>query len=360
MPKKESLKRQAHEREFSLDLLRCFAIFPVLLMHVAFCVPGLPPALARVFYEGWVGVDLFFVLSGYLIGSQLHGKKHGGAPGGEIGAFWRRRWTRTLPLYFVVLFVYVVVKPLLFHAPFMGEPWRFVFFVQNFHPISDFAQSWSLCIEEQFYLFIPILFFALLRTRLSPWLWAGFWLLSPLLRFLQWRELGLPFWNGGQMPVPDFDLRFRFHTLAHLDGLAAGVFLSSTRDHWRAWPRLRKRVLAFVGAILVVGGVAWCSYAPADLRAVFLFSILSLGFASLLIGLHGLEASSILIRLPVEKIALWSYGAYLWNQLVVRLLVRFPVEAHWLLGALLFLLLTHLISFATYHFVEKPGLRLRG
>jgi peptidoglycan/LPS O-acetylase OafA/YrhL len=349
-----------HKREFGLDLLRCLAILSVLGMHSAYCAGGIPPAFARILHEGWVGVDLFFVLSGYLIGTRIaSGASRETTLWARLRGFWERRWTRTLPLYFLVLFVYLVAKPWLFHAPFHGEPWRFFLFVQNFFLIFDFAQSWSLCIEEQFYLLFPLLYFVLLRSRHSPWPWAAFWALSPLLRWVQLQRLGLPLWQDSQMAIPDFDLRFRFHTLAHLDGLAAGVFLSATRHRWQAWPSPRKRVLGILGLLLAAIATWWCSYAPGDFRAVLLFSALSLGFALMLVGTHGLETSSPVLGAAIEKIALWSYGAYLWNQLIVRLLVRYPPALHWLAGIILFFALTQVVAFATYHLVEKPGLRLR-
>lgn len=113
----------AHAREVGLDVLRAMAITAVLAFHSLDCVPCTPSAAAKFFRHGWLGVDLFFVLSGFLISRQVFRERAHRDVGAALKVFWTRRWFRTLPLYFLILFVNSVVKPALFHAPFRGDVW---------------------------------------------------------------------------------------------------------------------------------------------------------------------------------------------------------------------------------------------
>jgi peptidoglycan/LPS O-acetylase OafA/YrhL len=105
---------------------------------------------------GWTGVDLFFVLSGYLIANQIFA---GLARGATLspGSFYARRALRTLPVFWLVLALYF-----LFPAVMGGNTppplWRFLTFTQNIglRPGTAFSHAWSLCIEEQFYLILPL------------------------------------------------------------------------------------------------------------------------------------------------------------------------------------------------------------
>src|ERR1700686_5502086 len=93
-----------------LDGLRAAAIVSVLCLHAAIVVTRMPLIFRVPCLYGWAGVDLFFVLSGYLIGGQAF-KAGGCMDGGGIVRFWLRRWFRTLPLYYFILFVNVIILP---------------------------------------------------------------------------------------------------------------------------------------------------------------------------------------------------------------------------------------------------------
>src|SRR5438445_9764005 len=151
-------------RQPGLDLLRALAIIVVVIYHAAlfgFKLPG------RVDRFGWIGVDLFFVLSGYLIGGQLL------APLAreksiKLGSFFARRVLRIMPAYFVILAVYFLL-PSWREYPEMSQPlWKFLLSVQNIalHGGTAFSHAWSLALDVQFYLVIPLLFLVLyLRPR---------------------------------------------------------------------------------------------------------------------------------------------------------------------------------------------------
>src|SRR5205814_2920612 len=145
------------ERQPGLDLLRALAIIVVVIYHAG--IMGFPlPGQAHRF--GWIGVDLFFVLSGYLIGGQLvaplaHGQNI------KLGRFFARRALRILPAYLVVLAIYLFL-PSWREYPEMFPPWKFLLSVQNLglRGGTAFSHAWSLAVEDQFYLTLPFVLLA--------------------------------------------------------------------------------------------------------------------------------------------------------------------------------------------------------
>ncbi len=133
----------------SLDLLRSWAIASVVLAHACLAY-GVGPALAPL-QLGGTGVDLFFLLSGWLLGSQLMRElKHTGSI--RLTRFWSRRWMRTLPAYYAVLLLTFGQQVLKGNYDL---DWSFLWFGQNyFSALPYFTVSWSLCVEEHFYLAI--------------------------------------------------------------------------------------------------------------------------------------------------------------------------------------------------------------
>ncbi len=152
----------ARERQPGLDLLRAAAVLLVICYHAGNFGFSLPYEGQRF---GWIGVDLFFVLSGYLIGGQLLAPLARGERL-DVPRFFRRRALRILPAYFVVLAVYVLL-PSRREWPEMPPLWKFLCFVQNIglHGGTAFSHAWSLCVEGQFYLALPFLLVWLVRRR---------------------------------------------------------------------------------------------------------------------------------------------------------------------------------------------------
>ncbi len=150
------------QRNISLDLLRSIAILMVFIGHTVLSY-GAPEILAPLQFGG-TGVDLFFVLSGWLIGYQLFNElhRHGNI---DVKRFWIRRWMRTLPAYYAVL-IFTIGQQLVTKNDF-EIPFDYFVFLQNYNqPFSIFSVSWSLCVEEQFYLVIaPLIVFLAKLTR---------------------------------------------------------------------------------------------------------------------------------------------------------------------------------------------------
>ncbi|MEY2499997.1 MAG: hypothetical protein QOI07_331, partial [Verrucomicrobiota bacterium] len=146
-------------RVFGLDLLRAAAIMMVVCAH-GFVVlyPHFGEPLGFFGHGGFYGVELFFVLSGFLIGQILIRAACDLGRAGAVASFYVRRWFRTLPLFFLFLIVNVVFERLFrAHAVGLGEGLSHGFFLRNltrFH-MTFFPESWSLAIEEWFYLLFP-------------------------------------------------------------------------------------------------------------------------------------------------------------------------------------------------------------
>ena len=146
---------KTENRILGLDLLRFVAIVLVVMGHSRWIVEATFPNPLKVLLHGSgiLGVELFFVLSGYLIGGILlkqFQKNNFSLSFEAIKTFWIRRWLRTLPNYYLILLVYFIV----FYMQKPDAMWRYLFFLQNIwnHPPYFFEESWSLCIEEISYL----------------------------------------------------------------------------------------------------------------------------------------------------------------------------------------------------------------
>ena len=157
-------------RIHGLDTLRALAVTLVVLHHYVLFVSD-APTFGWVGEIGWAGVDLFFALSGYLIGNQIFaGLRH---PNGfSLRHFYARRLLRTLPNFWAVLALYALWPAFRGDAPLLPL-WLYLTFTQNIHlePGTAFSHAWSLCIEEQFYMLLPAL--ALLAAVIrAPLRWA--------------------------------------------------------------------------------------------------------------------------------------------------------------------------------------------
>ena len=161
----------SHERIFGLDVMRAAAITLVVLAHSSSLLSstnGTSPWFPRI-----DGVDLFFVLSGFLVGGMLLRDPLRGTPGRlrHLLDFWQRRWLRTLPNYFVFLAINILlvrwaVAPGLISQTTLA----YAVFMQNFHVPLDlfFWESWSLAVEEWFYLLFPLLLAGLVALARLP------------------------------------------------------------------------------------------------------------------------------------------------------------------------------------------------
>ena len=151
----DSARVPAASRLPGLDLLRALAIAWVMIYHASNfdLVSDQPWYIAN----GWMGVDLFFALSGFLIAGQLL-RPYSKSQTPDYPRFFARRFLRTLPAYLVVVALYFLF-PVLWERPQIMPLWRYLTFSLNIGASpsgATFSHAWSLCVEEQFYLLLPI------------------------------------------------------------------------------------------------------------------------------------------------------------------------------------------------------------
>lgn len=208
-----------------LDTFRAVAILWVVLLHLSsgkFLPPGTPGFLRQVAVHGDAGVDLFFILSGYLISSIILNEvsQTGGL---RVRRFWQRRWFRTLPAYYAVLAILLLGDYLILRRPW-DKPWAYVVFLQTYLLPENglrFGWSWSLCVEEMFYLCLPILVALTIRvTGKKPLL---------VLRTISLVAWGLSFVSRIFLDTgtPTGHPPGYFLPHCRLDGLAMGVIIST-------------------------------------------------------------------------------------------------------------------------------------
>jgi peptidoglycan/LPS O-acetylase OafA/YrhL len=350
-------------RLHGLDLLRAAAIMLVLMTHYSGFVSG-QATFGVVGKVGWAGVDLFFVLSGYLIGNQLLAP----AARGEalsLKAFFVRRLLRTLPNYYVVLAVYWLFPGPPLGGSTMAAPWRFLTFTQNVGLAygQTFTHSWSLCIEEQFYLLLPLVVLALARigfpVRLAWGLLAGAIAAGMATRAAAFALHG----------HDAFMAEVYYSSVCRADELLPGVAIALLRNfHPHAFARLLRHANALCAAGLAMSaGVLTCIHLdwPTTLvTSTFGFSLAALSFG--LLSLSALAPHCILNRLDIPgapQLALWSYAVYLVHKPVFMALrpqlERLHADANAPVTVVAVMAAGIAGGWVLYRCVEVPFMRLR-
>jgi len=345
-----------------LDTLRALAIALVLMSHYnGFAAQG--SVFGIIGEVGWAGVDLFFVLSGYLIGNQLLAP----AARGEslsLKTFFARRLLRTLPNYYVVLAVYLLLPHSVIWGKTMAPAWRYLTFTQNFglRYGETFTHSWSLCIEEQFYLVLPLAVLVLVGTRRSPrLLWCA--LVASIAACIATR--GVNFMHGQEA----FSAPAYYSTWCRADELLPGVAIAMLKNfHPALFGRILQRgnALLALGAAMAGAVLYGVRYDAPNLflTSTFGFSLVAMSFA--LLTCAALSPSSLLNRVRVPgaaSLALWSYAVYLVHKPVFMALrpelVRRGIDAQAPLTIVAVMGLGVFGGWLLYRLVETPFMRLR-
>ena len=357
-----------HARLPALDGLRGFAALAVVLLHMTMqVVPHTLPAMAirNMFSLGGTGVDLFFVLSGFLITGLLVSAK---GSSNYFRVFYARRMLRILPLYYAAL-IFLFGVPMLvtlphgFHIPFRDQLW-FWFYIQNYHWKGGILAGWtghlwSLAIEEQFYLVWPLVILLASRKQAIA-VCVGLVAVSVLYRAY----------------AQNFDPRLDTYyvTQARLDGLAVGSAIALIVAD-RGWLARLRRYAPAVGSVAVVvfivsrikfhvtGPVLW----PLGYLSVAVF------YGCVLVVALCATPSS-LARI-VRSRFLRFYGRYSYALYVIHLPVmsvlghvgiypdRLSVGGSDLLGELLYILIVTpivtLLAWLSWHLLEKHFLKLK-
>ena len=362
------------QRIIGLDLIRAVAILLVMISHstILLAPESDSTSIAIVQFFGAVGVDLFFVLSGYLIGGILLMQLENDQTNfRHLLHFWRRRWFRTLPNYFLILLVNSILFFTLFDEsiPNLGA---YPLFLQNFaspHP-NFFTEAWSLSIEEYSYIFGPFLLYVLLfffgksqRKKL--------FLLSSLVMILA----GLAF-------------RFHFHfetitedngqwsqsvrkvVIYRLDAIYYGFLAVYVSYYFRGFWKKIGTIASVLGSSIFLGMHAVMfifELLPTTTPLFYNVWYLPLLGMSLLLFFPKASTMSIPRRFAtiVTKISLWSYALYLVNFSIVLLSIQQLIDVQKLDFTLktvtlgLYWLISFILAYLLYRFYERPTTDLR-
>ena len=338
----------------ALDGIRAVAISLVLWQHagILFRASGIDSSSAfwRASQAGWWGVDLFFVLSGFLITRIL-------LKGSPLLAFWRRRAARTLPL----LYVYLAVAA----AYGLGgafavdqQPWlNYLTHTANLHVAGNgyglpvFGILWSLAVEEQFYLAWPFV------TRWArcgiAWVCGALILLAPLTRWVVYNQS---------------DRYAAFHVLpfCRADVLAMGCLLAvlfANPTRWSIVVRFARAAL--VPALAVLGAVTYAALGPWPIARFELlwvvvgYSLVGLS-CSVIVAVAAASgtASLILLGNPLARfVGRISYGMYLWHSLLAVVIAGLPIRCGASPRIALWVAVVLATSALSFYGIERPWLR---
>lgn len=302
-------------RVHGLDTLRALAVSLVVLHHYVLFVSG-RATFGWVGELGWAGVDLFFALSGYLIGNQIFAAM-GSGEAFSLRHFYARRFLRTLPNFLVVLALYFLWPTFRGDAPLLPL-WKYITFTQNIalEPGTAFSHAWSLSIEEQFYMLLPALALAgaaLGNSRRAAWIAIALAFGAGMLcRADAW----LDHVQGHANWMRSYYKYIYYSSFCRFDELLAGVALALLKNQQPAlWQRLSRHGNAFLAGGVAVTLLACALFLHDHFGfavTVFGYPLLALGIAMLIFA--GAAEGSFLreTRVPgAGSLALWSYAIYL-------------------------------------------------
>lgn len=348
-------------RHLGMDIVRAFAVLTVLIGHALIFFPAYFK-VTWLMYFAVFGVELFFALSGFLIGTILIKVSQHNFTLKKLINFWIKRWMRTIPVYLFIVLLIIIFNQKLYFSYFL--------FIQNFYPdqLQDFPVSWSLTIEEWFYVSFPLLMYiingigklikASLQKIIIPLSIVIFIGVPLLLRFLE-IDNNLNW---------DNNIRKQIHL--RLDGIAYGVLLAYFYNLNQGWFHHRQRTKT-LGLLVAFGFMLiWWFYnqninifkaKSSVLNNIVFYPIINI-YCMLFVAffLRFKNYSTQVIQKIILFLSLTSYSLYL---------IHFPIylwfyqKSESALGAIFYLILAILclliLGTILYKTIEKPFIDLR-
>jgi len=329
-----------------IDGLRAIAVLPVILFHMGF----------EIFSGGYVGVDVFFVISGYLITSIILREMDEGTF--SIANFYERRARRILPaLFFVIIvstvFSFLILSPTQLQNYFdsviaTSTYWSNIYFWKNINYFSGSAElqpllhTWSLSIEEQYYVIYP--FFLLLFWRLGKtWIFV-------ILAIVFTVSFGIAQWGSENYPHANFYLLVT-RGWELLVGAFVAFYLS--KNSIVRETNFTAQLASLIGILLVIFSVFTFGRDTPFPSAYTLIPTIGTALI-ILFAINGTLVNSLLRIRILVIIGLASYSAYLWHQPILAFgrhlgTTNTNVGTSFAVGALIVAL-----SFISYRYVETP------
>lgn len=373
----------------ALDGLRAVAALSIVIFHtllfIQFEYTPLSIAVNHAWYYLSTGVDLFFVLSGFLLFLPYVRALLDASPLPSARRFYRRRALRILPAYWVCLAILVALKFLVRHVPFsLGDVAAHIVLINDSFPQFNRDYNgpfWTLAVEAQFYVLLPLMALLVARVcgrRRSPWRIAGGILVliacALVLRLIGTLVLaslpaGKPLTAspGGIFVLVTFGMQGKYLEVFAVGMLCALLYVLSVERKMlstRQFRRLGLAALAFamlcmalaiprvdLAGVMVAPGIQWGT------QEIGYPLLVGLGFGGMVLAI--LWGGS-WIRFPFEfapmrTIGLISYSLYLWHLPIIHGDV--PLFAH--LPLIVVLASVFLVAYLSYQFVERPFLKRR-
>ena len=360
---------ESKNRIIGLDILRTIAILLVLISHSRIFLYPLWKDLQFLSIGGFFGVELFFVLSGFLIGTILVKTidRNNSLTKHELKDFWIRRWFRTLPNYYLALLINSVVY--FYLTGKNGLEFKYFIFNQSFFYIhSDFfGESWSLAVEEWFYLLFPIsLVFVkyYVKDKTNS-------LVITLMLFLSLIVIARIIFVGLYQPL--WDKQVRKITFFRLDAIFWGVFFAYINFYKpNIWVLLKKYGLA-IGSIIIAFSIYYFEIKllpvmntkeESFFSKTFYFDIINIGFGLTLPFFNSIKSIgyNYLSRMIV-LISVISYSLYLYHySFFIKAITHFypsPTKAQSVIIYILFWIITFVFCTIVFCLYEKPFTSLR-
>ena len=362
------------KRIFGLDIMRAVAILLVVFSHALWIVPektGIIPDILSL--SGVIGVEIFFVLSGYLIGRIVYNIfLSDDFSFNKVIYFWFRRWFRTLPNYYLILLINI------FLAFYLGSAlpdnlFQYFYFFQNFAwemPVF-FSESWSLPIEEFAYIIGPLLIYLVLLLNLKldkSKLFAGitisiilFFTITKIAYNINVPNSDMMFWNTNLKSV----------TIYRIDAIYFGVlasYISIVMD--RFWKKHKWFLFVLGGTIFLGLNILISKQGIFIENYPFFWNVLYLPINSIAITLSlpllsHLKSAPKFILFPITFISLISYSMYLLHySIILRLLKHFlstdvEIQFNVAIYTSIYIFITILLSYFLYTIYEKPMMDIR-
>lgn len=360
------------QRIFGLDLMRATAILMVLCSH---CLWIFPPSdsfvaqLCKLF--GFMGVEIFFVLSGFLIGKILY-RYFLETPfsSKEVVLFLKRRWFRTLPNYYLVLLLNILISFYIGYS--VDSIWQYFFFLHNFSkPLQPFFnESWTLSVEEWAYFIVPVILFLASKwfrnNRVTVFVAVVIVLIlvftvSKIYYNATTQNSTLLQWNSSLKSV----------VIYRIDSILYGILASFiSLKYWKIWKNNKVRILlvGLLGLFFLNFGQKYFLTSSTEIglfyNVVFIpansiFICFTLPFFS------NFSCKKNIINTIVTQVSLVSYSIYLLHYGVILQLLKFWIPTEKLTSIQLifytffYIIITLTVSKFVYSYYEKPFTNLR-
>lgn len=351
------------KRIYGLDLLRAFAIFCVVDGHASHLLSG-----TRLEFINKIplphGVDIFFVISGFLIGLSFlsYADKNQGVNIGKTLRFYARTALRILPNYYIIMLIYcILISNGIVNGNMQVFPlWKFFTFTQNIvKPFYDFYwESWSLSVQWWFYIIFPLLLviFSSMTVsvkKITPYICLFFIVVSLAFRVSASENATDNFW---------WDVWMRKTVASRMDNIYIGVLAAWIRCYaYDLWNRYAVKSLV-IGVLLMIATFFIPKHIGTFYTNVVYLTVAPIAIALWLPYITRIKESKTFVGDIVSHFSILSYAMFLTNLMLIQIIDNNFAELSQQIGAWSYFIFWSLViisSYILYIIVEKQFIKLR-